>query len=67
MRQRNRHSLALQPLIFEPYRQASARTAHLYGGSGLGLSICHQLTQLMDGHIWLESQPGQGCSVHATP
>lgn len=56
--------LALQPLIFEPYRQASARTAHLYGGSGLGLSICHQLTQLMDGHIWLESQPGQGCSVH---
>lgn len=56
--------LALQPLIFEPYRQASARTAHLYGGSGLGLSICHQLTQLMEGHIWLESQPDQGCSVH---
>nr|BFD42915.1 transporter substrate-binding domain-containing protein [Pseudomonas sp. FFPRI_1] len=55
---------ALQPLIFEPYRQASARTAHLYGGSGLGLSICSQLTQLMDGHIWLESEPGQGCSVH---
>ncbi|MBP5103761.1 ATP-binding protein [Pseudomonas protegens] len=55
--------LALQPLIFEPYRQASARTAHLYGGSGLGLSICNQLTQLMDGHIWLESQPGQGCCV----
>ncbi|MGC5704331.1 transporter substrate-binding domain-containing protein [Pseudomonas sp. NFXW11] len=56
--------LALQPLIFEPYRQASARTAHLYGGSGLGLSICSQLTQLMDGHIWLESEPGQGCCVH---
>ena len=55
---------ALQPLIFEPYRQASARTAHLYGGSGLGLSICSQLSQLMDGHIWLESEPGQGCCVH---
>ncbi|MGE8352612.1 MAG: ATP-binding protein [Pseudomonas protegens] len=55
---------ALQPLIFEPYRQASARTAHLYGGSGLGLSICSQLAQLMDGHIWLESEPGQGCCVH---
>jgi len=54
---------ALQPLIFEPYRQASARTAHLYGGSGLGLSICSQLTQLMDGHIWLESEPGRGCCV----
>ncbi|NBF04666.1 transporter substrate-binding domain-containing protein [Pseudomonas sp. Fl5BN2] len=55
---------ALQPLIFEPYRQASARTAHLYGGSGLGLSICSQLSQLMDGHIWLESESGQGCCVH---
>ncbi|RBJ82437.1 response regulator [Pseudomonas sp. MWU12-2534b] len=56
--------LANQAGIFEPYRQATARTAHLYGGSGLGLSICHQLVQLMGGRIWLESEPGQGCCIH---
>lgn len=52
-----------QAEIFEPYRQAHASIAHLYGGSGLGLSICHQLVQLMGGRIWLDSQPGQGCAV----
>ncbi|MCU1717753.1 ATP-binding protein [Pseudomonas sp. 5P_3.1_Bac2] len=55
---------ALQGQIFEPYRQASAQTAQCYGGSGLGLTICKQLTELMGGRIWLESVPGQGCCVH---
>jgi two-component system sensor histidine kinase EvgS len=54
----------LQPQIFEPYRQATAQTVHCYGGSGLGLTICKQLTELMGGRIWLQSEPGEGCSVH---
>lgn len=54
---------AIQPRIFEPYMQAHAEVAHLYGGSGLGLNICSQLVQLMDGRIWLDSQPNQGCQV----
>ncbi|WXL24655.1 transporter substrate-binding domain-containing protein [Ectopseudomonas mendocina] len=56
--------LELQPQIFEPYRQATAQTVHCYGGSGLGLTICKQLTALMGGRIWLQSAPGAGCSVH---
>lgn len=56
-------SKAIQPRIFEPYMQAHAEVAHLYGGSGLGLNICSQLVKLMGGRIWLDSQPNQGCQV----
>ncbi|HBO5500709.1 transporter substrate-binding domain-containing protein [Pseudomonas aeruginosa] len=53
----------LQPRLLEPYRQAHADTALRYGGSGLGLSICNQLVQLMGGRIWLDSEPGCGCET----
>lgn len=32
-----------------------------YGGAGLGLSICKQLTELMGGKIWLKETSGKGC------
>ncbi|AZD31741.1 ATP-binding protein [Pseudomonas chlororaphis] len=53
----------LQPQIFAPYQQAHAQIAHLHGGSGLGLSICKQLVELMGGNIRLDSAPDQGCRV----
>ena len=46
--------------LFEPFVQADASTARLYGGSGLGLSICHRLTDLMGGSIGVTSTPGSG-------
>lgn len=52
-----------QPQIFAPYQQAHAEIAHLHGGSGLGLSICKQLVELMGGSIRLASAAGQGCRV----
>ncbi|MGE7957945.1 ATP-binding protein [Pseudomonas sp. NPDC089530] len=54
---------ALQAQIFAPYQQANAAVAHLHGGSGLGLSICKQLVELMGGNIRLASAPGRGCRV----
>ncbi|AOE87583.1 ATP-binding protein [Pseudomonas sp. TCU-HL1] len=54
----------IQPRIFDAYRQAHAEAPNEYGGSGLGLSICRHLTDLMGGRIWLESQPGQGCRMN---
>lgn len=46
--------------IFNRFDQTSEDIAARYGGSGLGLSICHDLVALMDGHLTARSQPGQG-------
>jgi len=50
-----------QANIFNSFTQADESTTRLYGGSGLGLSICKSLVTAMDGSIWVESEPGKGC------
>jgi len=55
-----------QSELFTPFAQANARLAAEYGGSGLGLSICRQLVELMDGTISLHSNPGEGTEVRVT-
>jgi two-component system sensor histidine kinase EvgS len=52
-----------QVQLFQPYVQAGADAAQLYGGSGLGLSICQRLIALMAGKIELHSTPGQGTRI----
>ncbi len=46
--------------IFEKFSQGSASMQRQYGGSGLGLSICKSLTDLMGGQIAVSSDPGKG-------
>ena len=50
--------------IFNSFEQTDNSYARKYGGTGLGLAICKQLTNLMDGKIWVESQQGAGSTFH---
>jgi signal transduction histidine kinase len=49
-----------QAHVFEPFWQMDGSDTRQYRGSGLGLSIVKQLTDLMGGAATLTSQPGHG-------
>lgn len=55
-----------QGSIFEAFQQSGSFITRKYGGTGLGLAICRQLSNLMDGRVWVESIPGQGATFHFT-
>jgi CheY-like chemotaxis protein len=46
--------------IFSPFSQADADTTRLYGGTGLGLTLCRQLVERMHGQILVDSEINQG-------
>jgi signal transduction histidine kinase/ActR/RegA family two-component response regulator len=46
--------------LFSAFSQADISMARRYGGSGLGLVISRQLSELMGGQVGFSSEPGQG-------
>jgi two-component system sensor histidine kinase/response regulator len=55
-----------QAHIFEAFTQVDGSTTRRFGGTGLGLTICRQLVQMMGGRIWVVSTPARGSAFHFT-
>lgn len=49
-----------QVKLFKPFSQIDSTQSRHYQGSGLGLSLCKRLIELMGGAIWVNSAPGEG-------
>lgn len=46
--------------VFKPFEQADTTTTRRFGGTGLGLCISKNLSQLLGGDVYLKSQSGVG-------
>ena len=52
--------------LFDKFEQEDASITRQYGGTGLGMSICKQLIELMGGTIQVESEKGRGTTITFT-
>jgi CheY-like chemotaxis protein len=55
-----------QAVIFDSFAQADGSSTRHHGGLGLGLTICKQLADLMEGQIGFRSNAGSGTSFWVT-
>lgn len=52
--------------IFDLFIQADGSMTRSFEGTGLGLTLCKRLVELMGGRIWIDSTPDKGTTVWFT-
>ena len=52
--------------LFKSFQQADSDTSRKFGGTGLGLSISKNIVEMMNGRIWVDSEPGKGSAFSFT-
>ncbi len=52
--------------LFKSFSQVDTSTTRKYGGTGLGLAISKQLSTLMGGDMWVQSEEGKGSTFSFT-
>ncbi len=55
-----------QKRLFQPFSQAENKAAPRVGGTGLGLTICRRLADLMGGSVEMQSELGKGTTMYLT-
>lgn len=55
-----------QGVLFDRFKQADSSLSKSHGGAGLGLAICRQLSEIMEGSISVSSAPGVGSTFKFT-
>ena len=55
----------LQDQVFKVFRRLHGQNEY-GGGTGVGLSIVKNLVERLDGHLWLDSVPGEGTTFYFT-
>jgi signal transduction histidine kinase/DNA-binding response OmpR family regulator len=54
------------PELFQPFTQVDGSSTRRHEGTGLGLTICQRLVELMAGRIWLSTRVDEGTTFHFT-
>jgi signal transduction histidine kinase/CheY-like chemotaxis protein len=53
-------------VVFKGFTQLDDSSNRDFSGAGLGLAICKRLVAMLEGEIWLESEPGKGSTFYFT-